>query len=148
MHLDLDEWNWYSWQGFYNYLQANLGDGEWDYVPNASGGFLGFWWHGNGDDKCDQYLQLEEGKLCFKIAVNDKSRRTDLKWIWHERFLNAAEGSPVSVVKPVLRNGNFMTVAVLDGDYRRTNKDGKIDLEKTLDILREVQRIYDKAESI
>lgn len=148
MHLDLDEWNWYSWQGFYNYLQTNLGDGEWDYVPNASGGFLGFWWHGNGDDECDQYLQLEESKLCFKIAVDEKSRRTDLKWKWHERFLNAAEGSPISVVKPVLRNGNFMTVAVLDGDYRRANKDGKIDLEKTLDILREVQRIYDKAESI
>lgn len=147
IHFGLDEWDSYSWQGFYNYLQAELGDGEWDYVPNASGGFLGFWWHWNDDDECERYLQLEERKLCFKIAVYEESRRTDLKWKWHERFLKAAEASPLSVVKPVLRNGTWMTVAVVDGDYRSANKDGKIDLEKTLDMLREAQRIHDKAEN-
>lgn len=144
-HVPLEEWNWYSWQGFYNYLQERLGEGEWGYVANARGGFLGFWWHGNGDDECEQYLQLEEGKLSFKIAVDDESRRTDLKWKWNERILEAAEGSSVNVVKPVLRNGQCMTVAVFDGDYRQTDGEGKIDLDKTVLAIQEAQRILDKA---
>lgn len=146
-HLGLDVWNWYSWQGFYDYLQTQLNDGGWDYVSNPSGGFLGFWWYSHDDDECEQYLQLEENKLCFKIAVDDATRRTDLKWKWNKRFIKASDGSSINVIKPVLRNGNWMTVAVLDGDYRRADKDGKIDLEKTLDIIREAQKIYDKAVS-
>ncbi len=145
MHLSLDSWNWYSWQGFYNCLQTKLNEGEWDYVPNASGGFLGFRWYWNDDNECEQYLQLEEKKLCFKIAVDEIAKRTDLKWKWHERIMKASEQSALNIIKPVLRNGNYMTVAIMNGDYRIANKDGKIDIEKTLDIIREARKILDKA---
>ena len=143
--LQLEEWDWYSWTGFYKYLQEKLEDGEWGYVSNPSGGFLGFWWYWNGDEECEQYLQLEENKLCFKIAVDDETKRTDLKWKWNERILEAAKDSCVNVIKPVLRNGQCMTVAVFDGDYRQSNGDGKIDLEKTMLVIQEAQRILDKA---
>lgn len=144
-YLPVEEWNWYSWAGFYNYLQEKIGDGKWGYVANARGGFLGFWWYWNSDEECEQYLQLEENKLCFKIAVDDESRRTDLKWKWNERILNASKGSPVNIVKPMLRNGQCMTVAVFDGDYRQTDGEGKIDLDKTVLAIQEAQRILDKA---
>jgi hypothetical protein len=144
-HLTLDKWNWYSWQGFYKYLKDRLGDGEWDYVPNPRGGFLGFWWYGEGNEECEQYLQLEEPKLCFKIAVYDKSKRSDFKWQWHERFTRASVGSPLNVIKPVLRDGECMTVAIVEGDYRRTGKDGLIDLDKTMEVIQEAQKIHDRA---
>lgn len=144
-HLTLGEWNWYSWQGFYNYLQDKLDDGEWDYVSNPRGGFLGFWWHWQGDDDCEQYLQLEEDKLCFKISVDDPDKRTDLKWKWNERIQKAGENSPIKITKPVLRNGQWMTVTILDGDYRQTDNEGKIDLDKTLEVIREAERVLDRA---
>ena len=62
-----------------------------------------------------------------------------------DSFIKASEGSPVKVVKPVLQKDNAITVAVIDGDYRRADKDGKIDLNKTLDVIIEAQKIFDKA---
>ena len=55
--LPLTDWTWHSWVGFYLELQNNLSSGEWDYVANPRGGFLGYWWHWQGDDDCEQYLQ-------------------------------------------------------------------------------------------
>jgi len=144
IHLNLNKWHLYSWQGFYNYLQTKLGDGEWDAVSNPSNSFLGFWWHWNNDDDCEQYLQLEKTDLCFKIKVHDKKKRKDLKLKWSDRFIKASAGNSVKVIKPVLQNDSAITVAVVDGDYRRADKEGKIDLARTLDVLKEAQDIYDK----
>jgi hypothetical protein len=145
LNLSLNKWHLYSWQGFYNYLQTELGDGEWDAVSNPSNSFLGFWWYWNNDNDCAQYLQLEKDELCFKIKVDDKKKRADLKLKWRDRFIRASEGSPVKVVKPVFQKDNAITVAIVDGDYCKANKDGKIDLAKTLDVIIEAQKIYDKA---
>ena len=67
-----------AWEGFFRCLECELGiedDVEyapWGYVPNQSGGFLGFWWWPSGDSAV--YLQIEgEEKLCFK--VNSEGRR-------------------------------------------------------------------------
>lgn len=70
--LKLADWHWHSWQGFYSNLQQRLDVINWDYVANKGGGFLGLWWHWNEEDGCDQYLQLEQSKLCFKIAINSR----------------------------------------------------------------------------
>ena len=65
--LPLEHWttkSWQAWEGFFAWLQHNLDladDGPvWDYVPNASGGFLGFWWHWQPLDAkpCELYLQI------------------------------------------------------------------------------------------
>ena len=34
----LNEWNWFSWQGFYSESQKHIG-GNWKYVSNASADF-------------------------------------------------------------------------------------------------------------
>ena len=73
--LPLDKWNWDSWKGFYLELQNLLGVGEWDYVPQKNGGFLGFWWHWKDKELngtgYDYYLQLEHQKFCFKLMPDD-----------------------------------------------------------------------------
>ena len=53
--------------------------GEWAYVSNPRGGFIGFWWHWKTDANCKQYIQLEHEKLCFKIEVENKNERTELR---------------------------------------------------------------------
>ena len=148
MHLHLNQWHLYSWEGFYNYLQTELGDGEWDAVSSLHTTFLGFWWHWHSDNDCDKYLQLEKSDLCFKIQVRDKKNRKDLRLKWSERFIKASEGNTLKVVKPTYQSDNAITVAVVDADYRKADKNGKIDLYKTLDVLIEVQKIFDKAVNV
>jgi len=43
--VPVGKWPQDAWKGFFQVLQAQLGDGSWKYVPNQSGGFMGFWWH-------------------------------------------------------------------------------------------------------
>ena len=148
MHLSLNRWHMHSWQGFYSYLLIELHDGQWDVVCNSTDWrdcFLGFWWCWNNYNDCAQYLQLEKDELCFKIKVYDNKKLAYLKCKWSDSFIKASEGSPIKVVKPVLQKDNAITVAVVDGDYRRADKDGKIDLNKTLDVIIEAQKIFDKA---
>ena len=145
LERSLNKWHLYSWHGFYDYLQDKLGDGEWDAVSGPINSFLGFWWHWNNEKDYALYLQLEKADLCFKIDVYNKKRRAELKHKWEDRFFKASEGSSVKLVEPVYQKDNAITVVMVDGDYRRADKDGKIDLARTLDVIKEVQKIYDKA---
>ncbi len=149
MHRRLDDWDsiW-CWQGFYNYLQDELGDGEWDVITNPYKTCLSFWWQEDRDNDCEKYLQLDKEILCFKIRVYDKDKRTNLKSKWSERFIKAAEGSSIRVVKPSLLDDHDITVAVIEGDYRRIDEDVKIDLNKTLNVIMEAQKVFNKALSV
>jgi hypothetical protein len=139
----LAEWNsdWSRWKGFYLALQASLGEGDWDTVSNPSGGFVGFWWHWR-DDK---YLQLENEKLCFKVTVPDEAQRASKWWEWHNALMAECGSIGLKLVKPVRRDGQCMTVAVLDGDYRRAGAGGTLDLESTLAVLRRAEALVDAA---
>jgi hypothetical protein len=97
--IPIDGWEWYAWTGFYNKIQESLGDGEWSYVPNPSGGFLAFFWKEYGDNNCTQYLQLEEGKLCFKIWVGDDNKRQHLRQLWHSKILEKGNKSSLHIYK-------------------------------------------------
>ena len=62
--------------------------GDWGYVANPRGDFNGFWWHWKKDESSQQYFQLEHEKLYFKIRVDDKDMRTNLKSQWCKRMLD------------------------------------------------------------
>lgn len=130
--LPLAQWKWNSWVGFYGEMKKAFPDGNWDYVVNPSGGFLGFWfsWHQNA------YLQLEEGKFCFKIEVDDPSQQAEERWRWHEAIMQAGTAAGFKIKKPDRFGlGCYMTVCVLDEEYRKT-KDGVLDLGATVDFIR------------
>jgi len=42
-NLPLDEWTGDSWTGFFMKLKEEFRQAGWGYVPNPSGGFMGFW---------------------------------------------------------------------------------------------------------
>ncbi len=134
------EWDWNCWTGFFVELQKQLDDGAWDYVANPSGGFMGFWWHGRGNS----YLLLEQDRLCFKIEEVDESLQSTEWDRWHERLLSV--DAEKKLKRPSRRrSASNMTVALWDGDFRRFDGEGKLDLEATVEVLKHAERILDKA---
>lgn len=142
----LDKWGWHAWQGFFLALQSVLENVGWDYVANPSGGFQGLWWHWYEGEDSNQYLQLQEDRLCFKISVKDRSRRGERRHHWHQRILKAARELGQPVIKPArLGSGESMTVALYDGEYRVLNAEGVLDFDATLARLRDAQAVLDLA---
>lgn len=140
------EWDWYAWQGFYSEMQHHLGDGEWGYVANPSGGFLGYWWHWHSGADSEQYLQIEQGSLCFKISVDDAGKRADLRSKWLERVLEAGRNRKFAAVRPQrLGAGQTMTVALYDGEFRMRNNQGCLDVDATVNVLRSAAEVLDDA---
>tara|TARA_R110001583_G_scaffold195324_1_gene371693 strand:+ start:5238 stop:6212 length:975 start_codon:yes stop_codon:yes gene_type:complete len=138
-----EHWHRDAWTGFYLQLKKELNAGNWGYVANRSGGFLGYWWCFQKDDDCTQYLQLEEQKLCFKISVDDPKNRRALRTKWYKRIQRQAEKVGLRVRKPgQFGNGQFMTVGICE-DCRITDK-GVLDLASTISRLREAEAILQK----
>lgn len=145
LNQPLDQWKWLAWQGFYCELQARLLAGEWGYVWNPNGGFQGYWWHANKTPGCEQYLQLEEGKLCFKISVEKSEDRTTLRDRWNMRLLEEGRTLGLNVARPNrFRLGQTMTVAVVQ-DYRVANERGHLDIDATIARLKKAEAVLDAA---
>jgi hypothetical protein len=108
-------------------------------MPNRSGGFMGFWWHGNQQ----LYLLLEQEKLCFKIEVEDKAQRS-LQWEnWHTTAMTEAQGRGLVLKRPRRQPGMSMTFAVLAADYRQVNDLGLLDIDRTADVLKLAETLLD-----
>lgn len=140
-------WSGDAWQGFYRCLEDKLDISDWNYVPNSTGGFFGLWWYFkdlNSGDKV--YLQAEEKKLCFKIEVRENANRGERRWHWHERVVNAGKAMDMDIDKPDrFGSGKHMTVAVLKGDWRQICDNGRLDLETTVKVLKNTERVVNEA---
>jgi hypothetical protein len=145
----LSVWTAAQWTGFFKALQATgvFSGCGWDYVPNRQGGFMGFWW---GNLKiapdCHLYLQLEEQKLCFKIAVPETMADADrraLQSAWNQRIITAADESGLSVHARHLRPGRWMTVASVAGDIRQTSSAAPdiLDFTETLNLMQRAEAV-------
>ncbi|MFC2170598.1 PD-(D/E)XK nuclease family protein [Calditrichota bacterium] len=144
--LPLSEWNKNrnSWKGFYMELQKRLEYCKWQYVPNKSGGFLGFSWPWPFLENVDseQSLQLEQEKFCFKIHVRDKAKRGFFRQIWYENIIKEAPNQNIKVKKPArFGNGNYVTFAILEEEYRKTNADGIINMNETINQLHKCEML-------
>lgn len=145
----LCEWEDYAWQGFYSELQKDI-DGNWDYVPNASGGFLGFWW---SKIKCELngkqfeiYLQLEEDKMVFKLYVERVDERVEVRNFYRRHLLKKASELEVEISK-FGRLGAYMGVAKLDSEYRITNENGLLDMKETVKRLKIITNLIKETET-
>lgn len=137
--LPVEKWNRDSWIGFYAELKRNISDGNWDYVANPSGGFMGFWFSHHSES----YLQLEQEKFCFKIVVDDKEIQASRRWKWHEAVMSSANKVGLKVKKPCrFGKGTYMTVCVLNEEYRKT-KDGLLDFAATENLIQKISDFLD-----
>lgn len=141
--LPVDKWNWYSWKGFFTKLQENL-NGNWDYVPNASGGFIGFWWFFNkkklNGGEFDFYLQLEYDRLVFKIEAVNSEHRATLREYYRSKLYPVAKQLNIPI-RQFGRVGRWMGVAKLDVDYRQVKKNGILDIQATVEYLKTIENL-------
>lgn len=146
--LPLDRWTYGSVKGFYMALQKELGDGNWDYVANASGGFLGFWWNNHKMDGYRIYMQIDMTKkkdiamqLKFKLASGTKEKvdkNIINKWKKHILF----DDNEYIIKKPnVVRAGRWTTIGILENEFRVTESHGKVNIQETVASIRKIEQI-------
>ena len=146
--IPINKWHWYSWQGFYSELQKEIG-GNWEYVSNAAGGFLGFWWHWkyvkiNGK-QFEFYLQLEQHKLVFKLYAYKENERREVRNIYRRHLYKKAKELNIDISQ-FGRIGAYMGVAKLNTEYRITDKNGILDFQATVKNLKRIMKLIDETE--
>ena len=84
-------------------------------MPNRSGGFLGAILNWYVADGIPLFMQIEQGKLCFKIG-EVHSDRGDIRNRFHNLLMNNATPE-LQLNRPGrFGSGTYMTVAVVPGD--------------------------------
>ena len=115
-------------------MKEDFPDGNWDDVANPRGGFMGFWFSWNQN----AYLQMEEEYLCFKIEIENPEVQVAERWRLHEAIMEAGTAVGLKLRKPGrFGKGTYMTVCILDEEYRKT-RDGLIALAETVDFIRKI----------
>lgn len=146
--IPLSEWHWYSWQGFYSVLQKHVG-GNWEYVANKSGGFLGFWWnwhHSKIDGKeFEYYLQLEQNKFVFKLYAYKENERREIRDFYRKHLYNKAKELNIAISQ-FGRLGRYMGVAKLNDEYRLTNEDELLDFQATVENIKRFMELINETE--
>lgn len=122
----LKDWNSNDWQGFYQYLEtatiAETKIANWGYANNPSGGvwyalFEWEYWKGY-----PVYLQVEQGKLCFKIVTDpnqvkmpENTTKAEIRNQFYHLIMEKSRNKGLNIRKPDrFGNGNYMTAAIVD----------------------------------
>ena len=148
------DWQWDAWKGFYMELQSKPSvQGGWD---NDSGGFLGYSFGWTDVGRAELYLQIEQGKLCFRISVEEENDWKALRGYWYHAVIVRCEEEGVCAHKPVrFGSGNTMAVVVVERDDWLMVRDGRVDvaatvtqLEKCLGVVRDCVDISGEVSSL
>lgn len=141
--------NWRAAEGFYLKLQEEINEWtDWRYVPNQTGGFLGFWYHWNGTKEIGEiYIQIENSfefgiKLVVKIA--DWNPSTDLLYQLLYDIKPIAEKNHLSISKPDrFRSGTTSTLAIIENAFSVDNI-GNLKLKDFLNTLSRLENTIDE----
>ena len=139
-----EKWNNKNWIGFFKYLQQDLKRGDWGYVSNPNGGFMGYWWAFQRNEFCLQYLQIQQDDLVLKINSNKAENDKKFRDICYKHYLNKAKQEGLSFEKPA-RFGKGETMTILTTKYLVKNKEtGLVNIDQTIERLREYTQFIEK----
>ncbi len=142
--IPISQWHWDSWKGFYTELAKRLGDGAWDYVPQKNGGFLGFWWCWQykklNENEFEYYLQLEHNKFCFKLYPYKREKAEAVRHDYRQLLYQKAKQHNINIYQNG-RVGNYMTVAALTEPFLKTDTNGLLDFDKTVEQIRLIEKM-------
>jgi len=120
---NIGEWNGNDWQGFFQFLEKEINIVNWQYVNNPNGGFWNAVLNWEYWDIYPAYIQIEEGKLCFKISTDpdeldmpENISRGDIRNKLHSLIISKAKELGFTNIRRPDRfgNGKYMTVAIVD----------------------------------
>jgi hypothetical protein len=135
-------------EGFFMVLQDKLQDGDWRYVANKTGGFLGFWYHWTKTDEIAEiYIQIENAfkygiKLVIKIGSWKPNTKTLLRLL--EDIKPFAEKNGLSISKPYkYRAGATSTLAIIQNVFT-VDSNGHLDLDQFVSTLKKLEQTLDE----
>lgn len=145
--LPVNDWHGDSWKGFYIELQKQLGQGDWDYVPQRNGGFMGFWWswkkHNYDEFEYLAYLQLEQTKFCFKVTCEKTNKSREIRDFYRSKLYPKAHQRGIDIYQNG-RIGTWMTVAALKQQYIKTDNNGFLNMNETTLLLKSIQNMVNE----
>jgi hypothetical protein len=137
---------WKAAEGFFMALQDKLQDGDWRYVPNQTGGFLGFWYYWTGTEDYSLYIQIEnvfENGIKLVIKIGDWQPDTSTLYYILEHLQSIASNHGLTLAKPYrYRTGETSTLAIVDNAFP-IDSEGKFDLDKFVTTLHALERTLD-----
>lgn len=138
--------DWKAAEGFFMALQERLNAGDWGYVSNQTGGFLGFWYYWNGTTQYSLYIQVEN---CFengiKLVVKIGDWEPDISTLYYilERLQQSALSYGITLIKPNrYRAGETSTVAIVVNAFP-VDSDSRFDMDKFVANLRLLEKAID-----
>lgn len=144
-----NNWNYDSWKGFFIRLKEELNHGNWGYVSNPNGGFLGFWfnWRDTENTQTEIYMQIEyhhkqkSNKFNIKLSNKDKvkiDKNIAEKYMHGEKRV-IKEHVDFKFIRPrKISFGKTMTIAELEQDFIILNKDNTVDIDRTIKKIKEI----------
>jgi hypothetical protein len=130
--------------------------GDWRYVSNPNGGFLGFWYHwiclqwNDGEEECCINIQIENsfkpnyGGIKLVLKVSEWEPSTNLLHKLFEEIEPFAKNNGLSIVKPDrYRPGETSTLAVIENAFT-VDKEGNFEFEKFIKTLKALEKTLDE----
>jgi len=136
------------WRGFYRCLETQIDivdRGGWKYVPNPNGGFWGMWWAFRAWNDVLVYLQIEQGKLCFKMGEVYENH-SEIRAAWQNIIMSEAKKeNRQEIAKPKrLGSGTYMTVAAVEQKDWLGPDDATVDVDAVVAKLKEYERFLER----
>jgi hypothetical protein len=109
---------------------------------------MGAWWHFTGFSRNSTvYLQIEQGRLCFKLGTekeHDDDERAALREEWR-RMIEANPEAAAYGVRPARRSlGQYMTIATADeACWLKLDAAGVLDKTSTIERLSRAADLID-----
>lgn len=139
-----------SAEGFFLKLQEKLQVGKWQYVANASGGFLGFWYYHTAiTDNLKMYIQIEnyfkEGIKVVIKTIRQKGSKEKITTEMLKKMLKGiqplAKKQDLSITKPSqYRAGETATLAIVKDVFPES---GELDVQKIIIILKRIEKVIE-----
>jgi hypothetical protein len=146
----LDEWTDLCWIGFYQLLENEIKLVNWGLVNNPAGGFWNAVLNWEYWNDFPVYIQIEQGKLCFKISTDPEEVELDetfdkrlVREQWSNIIIRTANALGQFEVRRPDRfgYGKYMTVAIVDREYWLGHGTEKINSEKVIRKLKKYKEI-------
>jgi hypothetical protein len=140
--------DWKAGEGFFIKLQELVEEwSDWRYVPNQTGGFLGFWYHWNEIEECSIYIQIEnsfENGIKLILKIGDWEPNTNLLYKILGEMKPFAQKNGLSIIKPdKYRAGETSTLAVVENAFLIDNE-GMLEMKKFVETLLALEKTIDE----
>lgn len=138
--------SWRSCEGFYLDIQERLLPewSGWDYVPNASGGFMGFWYHWNSSKKFPEiYIQIENSESEIKLVIKVSGPQITVDSLYEALPILKKLGAENDLIieKPNrYRAGNTATLAIVKNAF----DDSEFSVDGFFMILKRLEKVVDE----